>query len=302
MTQFGQHMTSDHQQQLNRITLRLNVRLIGCGVLCIVAGFLLLGDELGRHPSFFQTAWRGTALILLGFFLAVLTANDMSIDRKIVVWMWIPLGICLALILIASVAVLNGSVHQQLESQRVLQQEQLRAIKRIEALGGSATGIILDEGSPPQPEYVFLTELEPGVTDDDVALISTFAKLRVLKISSRQLTDDGVRRITRHSRLEHLTLECPKITDDGIAALAELNQLRQLNLRGSQLTDRGAKLIFSRLVTLEHLDLGETALTDSCLAEIAALKRLKELRIDQTQITADGVRDLQARLPHCRIE
>jgi hypothetical protein len=162
---------------------------------------------------------------------------------------------------------------------------QRAAIARVEALGGQA---VYDyqasrvSKSPPGPEFVRTLVGEDAYanvesirfsyrkkfTDDDLAVLAEFPKLKKLDLSFADVDDKGLARIGTLRTLEFLYLRGINISDSSIVFLINLDELRLLNIEQTDVTDHGLEHLKS-LNQLNRVIVGPTITKD-------AAQRLKE--------------------------
>lgn len=150
------------------------------------------------------------------------------------------------------------------------------------------------------------------ITDEGLREIGQLTSLRSLDLASArsiprvvvnpQITDDGIAHLTSLRGLVSLNISGTGITDEGLRHLTDLPDLRQLDLCATQITDEGLRIL-SELPSLRRMDL-------YCCSEITgegllALANLEDLRYFNVrhcaQITDEDVSALQALLPDCHI-
>ena len=113
------------------------------------------------------------------------------------------------------------------------------------------------------------------VRDSDLALLSEFPDLEVLKLSKTSITSDGAKHIAACKNLTELSLADTRLKDEGLAELSVLLKLRKLDLSGTGVTDAGMDALV-KLRSLEELALNGTAISHGLikLKSINGLKRL----------------------------
>jgi hypothetical protein len=123
------------------------------------------------------------------------------------------------------------------------------------------------EGLRKAGSYYARSDLErdrPVVSIDlDSSLVDDSGRVH----SRRRATDNDLALLIHFDRLRELSLAGADVTDAGLAHLTELKSLRQLNLRGTRITDIGLAHL-EGLRNLERLDLRETRVTASGIAAL----------------------------------
>ena len=145
-----------------------------------------------------------------------------------------------------------------------------------------------------QPQRIDNTQ----VTDEALAHLPNFRRLKVLLLHSTQATDEGMKYVGRLKGLERLYMwDARELGDYGVQQLARLHKLKYLHINGSRITDESLRVI-GRLEQIEGLSLQGNRFTDRGLVHLKNLKRLESLWIGtgETQITDQGLRII-ARLP-----
>ncbi len=114
-------------------------------------------------------------------------------------------------------------------------------------------------------------------------------------------TDDGLRSLSGLKGLETLSLISRHAGDSGLASITNASQkLMQLRTVGFEITDDGVSSL-KNLSNLRVLELSNSLITNNCIDTLCQLKKLEYLIVQGTQITPDGVKQLQQRLPKCRV-
>jgi hypothetical protein len=125
------------------------------------------------------------------------------------------------------------------------------------------------EGLRRTGSYYARSELErdrPVVSIDlDSSLVDDSGRVH----SRRRATDNDLALLISFDRLRELSLAGAAVTDAGLAHLSGLKSLKQLNLRGTRVTDAGLVQL-EGLRNLERLDLRETRVTASGIAALQA--------------------------------
>lgn len=111
----------------------------------------------------------------------------------------------------------------------------------------------------------------PMPSDDDLALLDEFPRLKFLSLMAAPITDGGLAHVAPHKTLISLGLSRTRITDAGMVHLEGLNNL-------------------------ETLYLSFTPLTDASVESLAKLKRLNKLDVKGTKISPEGIRRLREAL------
>jgi hypothetical protein len=133
------------------------------------------------------------------------------------------------------------------------------------------------------------------VTDEGVAAIKDWKKLRRLNLHGTKVGDAGLEHIAGISTLESLNVGSTLMTDVGLERLTTLTHLRELTMGGNELSDAGLQAL-RQMRGLQYLDLGgrqgtdkniwTIAMTDAGLEAVLTLTDLRELRFACTSIGA----------------
>lgn len=174
--------------------------------------------------------------------------------------------------------------------------------------------------------FDYVTTIHTGnlmLTDRDLAQMSAFSKLRMLRIEDSPITSGGVRHLARLKQLEDISLHHTRVDDEGLRYLAkcplyrlDLSQtkitgaglvhfrnhptLTELDLARTGLDDEG----ITHLVTVPNIDrmfLGHTHITDSCVEELAKYPSLIRLDVRETDISPEGIERLKMLRPQLDI-
>jgi hypothetical protein len=132
--------------------------------------------------------------------------------------------------------------------------EERRALAAIEPL---KPAVVLDENSPARHVIAVNLNCSPRVTDDSLAHLRAFPRLRVLRLNCNAVTDAGLAHLKGLTDLRVLNLEFTQVTDAGLAHLKGLTNLQELTLDGTEITDIGL-VYLSGLPRLEILSLART--------------------------------------------
>jgi hypothetical protein len=116
----------------------------------------------------------------------------------------------------------------------------------------------------------------------------------------KTITDKDLVLIKSLARLEGLSLRDASITDVGLENLKNLSNLKELELQGTRITDAGNDHLLG-LNRLESLSLANTKVTDRGIERLGSLNQLEYLTLDGTAITREGVEQLRKSLPNCLI-
>jgi hypothetical protein len=124
--------------------------------------------------------------------------------------------------------------------------------------------------------WTFLFGVDGRITDDELAHLKGFSRLRLLDIKAANITDAGLVHLQQLDGLEDLTLESVPVTDAGL-------------------------LHIGRITSLTYLNLYDTPITDAGLKHLTGLHNLKTLCVQKTNVTAQGAASLQEALPDLQI-
>jgi Leucine Rich repeat len=131
------------------------------------------------------------------------------------------------------------------------------------------------------------------VTDEGVAAIKDWKKLKRLNLHGTKASDTALEHIAGISTLESLNVGSMMLTDVGLERLTILPHLKELTMGGNELGDAGLQAL-RQIPTLTYLDLSgrqgtdsnvwAIAMSDVGLDAILTLKDLRELRFGCTSI------------------
>lgn len=125
------------------------------------------------------------------------------------------------------------------------------------------------------------------VTDEGIASIKDWKKLRILNLHGTKISDTGLEHIAGISTLESLNVGSTLMTDVGLERLTTLPNLKELTMGGNELGDAGLQAL-RQMPGLTYLDLSgrqgtdknvwTIAMSETGLAAVLTLKNLRELR------------------------
>jgi internalin A len=131
------------------------------------------------------------------------------------------------------------------------------------------------------------------VTDEGMAAIKGWKKLRRLNVHGAKFSDTTLDHIAGITTLESLNIGSGMVTDIGLERLTTLPSLKELTVGGNKLTDAGLQAL-RQMPGLTYLDLGGRQGTDANiwairmsnvgLDAILSLKDLRELRFACTSV------------------
>ncbi len=124
--------------------------------------------------------------------------------------------------------------------------------------------------------------------------------LKTLSLVGSTIADDGLAHLAGLQSLGVLNLEATDVTDDGIVHLQALKQLNNLILNSVNVGDRGAEAL-AQVPSLRTLLLSNSLITDAGAAKLQTLTELKSLNLAQLKISPDAQKELQAKLPNCKV-
>jgi hypothetical protein len=125
-------------------------------------------------------------------------------------------------------------------------------------------------------EVVSIDLAETGVTDNDLAKVAVFSRVRELNLRGTVISDAGLEALGAMTELEFLGLTGTQVTDAGLARLGNLERLR-------------------------FLTLGRTSVSDAGLSTIINWSQLEGLNVKATRVTDRGAARLRRQLPKCRV-
>ena len=126
------------------------------------------------------------------------------------------------------------------------------------------------------------------VTDEGLAAIKGWKKLRRLNVHGTKISDTTLEHIAGITTLEQLNIGSAMITDVGLERLTSMPNLKQLTMGGNKLGDAGLQAL-RQMPGLTYLDLNgrqgtdaniwANSMSDRGLDAILSLKELRELRV-----------------------
>lgn len=220
--------------------------------------------------------------------------------------------------------------------------EQARAVRVIEKRGGrvvydyelnSQSGRIPD-ARPPGPQWlrwligrhfgtsVVEVDLAAGglaVTDEDLAVLRSLPRVRVLNLARTGITDAGLEHLSnlndlsylclvrcridgsglrhvRHLPIDGLNLNWTQLKDANLEHVGAMTRLGSLTMQDTPITGRGL-VYLGGLTILFELHIHNTVVSDEGLAHLEGLSRLTTLHLTNTNVTKEGVEKLKRALP-----
>ena len=173
---------------------------------------------------------------------------------------------------------------------------QLKQLPDLEYLNLSLTHIS-DQGMQELKNLAGISELDlrfaEYVTDEGLAAIKGWKKLKTLDIHGTKISDTTLEHISALVTLESLNVGSAMLTDVGLERLTTLPSLKQLTIGGNELGDAGLQSL-RQIPTLTYLDLSgrqgtdsnvwAISMTDAGLEALLTLKNLRDLRFGCTSI------------------
>lgn len=123
---------------------------------------------------------------------------------------------------------------------------------------------------------------------------------RVIELDGTDTTDADLARLADGWNIEELRLGGTRVTDDGMKIIGELSNLKLLDLSLTTVGDAGLECLLN-LTHLAELWLGGTKVTDAGLLKLSVIPQLENVYAINTDITNEGVKELQLRLPECKV-
>jgi internalin A len=150
---------------------------------------------------------------------------------------------------------------------------------------------ITDQGMSELRSLPGITELNlyfaEYVTDEGIAAIKDWKKLRTLNLHGTKVSDTALEHIAGIPTLESLNVGSTLMTDVGLERLTTLPNLKELTMGGNELGDAGLQAL-RQMPGLTYLDLSgrqgtdknvwTIAMSETGLAAVLTLKNLRELR------------------------
>jgi internalin A len=125
------------------------------------------------------------------------------------------------------------------------------------------------------------------VTDEGIAAIKDWKKLKRLNLHGTKISDNGLEHIAGITALESLNVGNTLMTDVGLERLTSLTNLKELTMGGNELGDAGLQAL-RQMPGLTYLDLSgrqgtdknvwTIAISETGLEAVLTLKELRELR------------------------
>lgn len=167
-------------------------------------------------------------------------------------------------------------------------------------------------------------------TDEAIAWLPSFPRLRVLLLQGNQISDESMTHLAALKSLECLMMwDANGVSDIGTAHLHGLKHLKYIHLSEAKITDRSLEM-FSKMPQLEELSLQFNAfsdagvselssmrnltklwvcgakgrrnsITDASLVALSRLPKLTALGVQNTDVSANGVDKFKRALPGCQI-
>jgi endonuclease YncB( thermonuclease family)/Leucine-rich repeat (LRR) protein len=130
------------------------------------------------------------------------------------------------------------------------------------------------------------------VTDDTLAHVKDFTKLKSLGLRATKITDAGLKHLQALENLEQLNLWETNITDDGLALVAKMPQIKHLLLVAAEITADGLKHL-ENMPVLEDLELRHVKGDDDVVLEhVGRMAHLKRLEFHDMKATESGLKHL----------
>ncbi|MGE0143145.1 MAG: c-type cytochrome domain-containing protein [Planctomycetota bacterium] len=139
----------------------------------------------------------------------------------------------------------------------------------LSLLGDAVDDTVFADLTGLAPTLVWLNLARTKVSDEGLAAVAKFPRLRRLNLANTSVGDAGLAHLRGLRELEYLNLYGTKVSDEGITALAELKSLEKLFLWQSAVSDEGAKKLSAALPST-RIDLGREA--ETMIAEAAKAK------------------------------
>lgn len=166
-------------------------------------------------------------------------------------------------------------------------QRQMSLIEHIEALGGDVWA------EPIGPRW-FRTVIGKH-------RMKGFEDVKYLYLGGPDTDSTILERVSAFPALSGVDLSESTISDEGLKHLLTIPDLKEVSLRGAHVTD-AALVYLSQCPTLERLYLTRTDVSDEGLQHLMSLPHLKRLNLGDTNVSEAGIKELQMRLPACRID
>jgi Leucine Rich repeat len=96
-----------------------------------------------------------------------------------------------------------------------------------------------------------------GLTDADLAQLSSLRQLQRLSLNNNPITDQGLVHLSKLSQLKYLSLDETNITDNGLRSLRACQSLEFLSLYRTRATSAGVQSLRAALPSLNIIDADE---------------------------------------------
>lgn len=134
------------------------------------------------------------------------------------------------------------------------------------------------------PSLVDIDLAKSSITDEGLAFLASFPKLKALGLQRCNLvTDAGLKHLESVPNLERLYLLYTLIGNDGMEHVAKLKKLRVLDLRGSKVSNAGLEKLRDH-PSLVDIKLRASSIDDEALPFLASMKKLRSIEAEDTTI------------------
>lgn len=126
--------------------------------------------------------------------------------------------------------------------------------------------------------------------------------LEYLDLSETRITNDGLAKVAPFTRLKTLSVWNGSFDDSGVALLTGLTDLEDFDAQGCRLVTSASAEHFLKLPKLRVLNVAETGFDDDGLAQLAKLASLKTVKVSRSNITDAGIEAFQKARPDVEID
>ena len=129
------------------------------------------------------------------------------------------------------------------------------------------------------------------VTEDGLAAIRRFEKLKSLSIVMFEFTQKGFRNVSQSGSLIELDLRECVFKKDTVESMKLLKSIKSLTLEAATFSEAHVKAL-SSCKSLRSLNLCSTKCTDDSISSLMVLGELEELWINHTKVSDESIKNL----------
>ncbi len=178
------------------------------------------------------------------------------------------------------------------------------AVRQLRKFSGNQFKYVVNEQGD-----VYSAELENEISNQTMALLFKFPRLRRLKLTRYQASSQPIHleSIDQLPDLEFVLLQSMQVSDPVMESLGRLTNLSTLIIHNKEtassqrlITDNGVRSL-AGLQKLKRLDISGKQISDGCLSDLQHLEQLQSLSMFNTSVTISGAASVAMALPDCRI-